>query len=69
MSIVGQREILTQRRVVTFFQDVLGYAYLGDWRDRLNHRSVTTAVVILSRPQGKNHGRRSRASFSPGAFY
>ena len=29
MSTVGQREILTQRRVIAFFRDVLGYAYLG----------------------------------------
>ena len=28
MNAVGQREILTQQRVVEFFQDALGYAYL-----------------------------------------
>ena len=27
MSIVGQREILTQRRVVEFFRNARGYAY------------------------------------------
>ena len=34
MSPVGQREIVTQRRVVAFFQNALGYGYLGDWKDR-----------------------------------
>ena len=29
MSPVGQREIVTQRRVVAFFQNALGYDYLG----------------------------------------
>ena len=40
MSAVGQREILTQRRVVAFFQDTLGYSYLGDWQDRPNNRNI-----------------------------
>ena len=34
MSTVGQREIVTQRRVAAFFQDALGYAYLGFWKQR-----------------------------------
>ena len=32
MSVVGQKEIFTQQGVVEFFQDALGYAYLGDWQ-------------------------------------
>ena len=40
MSKVGQREIQTQRRVVAFFQDVLGYRYLGHWQDRSGNRNV-----------------------------
>jgi type I restriction enzyme R subunit len=31
---VGQIEKLTQNRIVQFFQDSLGYDYLGDWQDR-----------------------------------
>ena len=31
---VGQIERLTQDRVVQFFQDSLGYQYLGDWKNR-----------------------------------
>ncbi len=40
MSTVGEREFLTQRRVVRFFQDALGYAYLGDWKDRADNSNV-----------------------------
>ena len=34
MSTVGQREILTQQRVIAFLRDTLGYASLGHWKDR-----------------------------------
>lgn len=30
---VGQLEIRTQKRVIDFFRDTLGYSYLGDWLD------------------------------------
>ena len=40
MSTVGQREILTQQRVIAFFRDALGYAYLGHWKDRPNNRNI-----------------------------
>ena len=40
MNTVGQREIRTQQRVITFFQDALGYAYLDDWQDRPNNRNI-----------------------------
>ena len=43
---VGEREIRTQRRVVAFFRDVLGYAYLGDWRDRAGNANVETTLLI-----------------------
>ena len=45
MGEVGQREIRTQRRVVAFFQEALGYAYLGDWQDRANNRNVEPELV------------------------
>ena len=45
MSAVGQREILTQRRVVEFFQDALGYAYLGHWQDRADNSNVEKALL------------------------
>jgi len=40
MSDVGQREILTQKRVIAFFQEALGYAYLGHWKERLGNSNV-----------------------------
>ena len=45
MSKVGQREIQTQRRVVAFFQDALGYAYLGRWQDRPDNRNIERELV------------------------
>jgi len=40
MDTVGQREKLTQERVVKLFRDTLKYQYLGDWTDREGNRSV-----------------------------
>lgn len=34
MSKVGQRERLAQQQVLRFFQDEMGYRYLGKWKDR-----------------------------------
>ncbi|MAM88328.1 MAG: restriction endonuclease subunit R [unclassified Hahellaceae] len=45
MSNVGQRERATQTRVVNFFQQVMGYRYLGDWHDRPDSRNVDTAIL------------------------
>ena len=45
MSVVGQKEIFTQRRVVAFFQDALGYAYLGNWKGRRDNANVEKALL------------------------
>ena len=45
MSKVGQREIRTQKCVIAFFKDALGYAYLGNWQDRANNRNVEEEMV------------------------
>ena len=34
MSTVGEPEMSTQRRVVEFFRDSLGYTYFGHWQDQ-----------------------------------
>ncbi|GIV82835.1 MAG: restriction endonuclease subunit R [Anaerolineae bacterium] len=39
---VNQREIHTQRRVIDFFHDALGYEYLGNWKDRAGNANVET---------------------------
>ena len=45
MSKVGQREIVTQQRVIAFLQDALGYAYLGNWHDRAGNGNVEEALL------------------------
>lgn len=40
MTAIGERERLTQQQVLNFFQDNLGYRYLGDWHDRDGNRCV-----------------------------
>lgn len=40
MSNVGQKERITQERLVRFFKDELGYDYLGNWIDRGNNRNI-----------------------------
>ena len=45
MSTVGKREILTQRCVVSFFQNELSYAYLGHWKDRTNNCNIEKALL------------------------
>ena len=46
MSIVGEREMLTQRRVIAFFKDALGYTYLGHWKDCEDNSHIEEALLI-----------------------
>ena len=46
MSQVGQRERITQNRVVHFFQQQLGYRYLGDWQDRNDNKNIEHYFLI-----------------------
>jgi len=45
VNTVGQREILSQQRVIAFFEDALGYAYLGHWKDRDGNSNVEEAEL------------------------
>ena len=45
MGRVGQREALTQRQVVAFFREALGYAYLGDWKDRDGNSNIEKTLL------------------------
>jgi type I restriction enzyme R subunit len=40
VSTVGQREILTQKRVMAFFRDALNYSNLGYWKDREGNSNI-----------------------------
>jgi type I restriction enzyme R subunit len=40
MSTVGQRERITQNRVVKLFRENLGYDYLGNWEYRAGNRNI-----------------------------
>ena len=47
MSEVGQKEIITQKRVVELFKDTLGFFYLGDWKDRENNSNVELELLTV----------------------
>ena len=45
MTTVGQKEIRTQRTVISFFRDGLGYTFLGDWQDRADNSSIEKGLL------------------------
>lgn len=45
MSTVGQKERITQQRVVRLFQDKLKYKYLGDWNEREDNRNIEESLL------------------------
>lgn len=45
MTNVGEREIQTQGRVIGFFQDALGYTYLGNWKDRPENNNIEESLL------------------------
>ena len=45
MSAVGERERLTQQRVVAHFRDILGYRYLGNLKDREGNSNIEEALL------------------------
>ena len=67
MTAVGEREIRTQRRVIGFFQDALGYDYLGHWQDRPDNRNVEESLLRdwLGR-QGHGDGIIAKALYELG---
>lgn len=67
MSRVGQRESLTQQRVVSFFQDALRYRYLGHWKDRDGNSNVERGLLTdWLKAQGHSDKVISRALFELG---
>ncbi|MCX6583341.1 MAG: type I restriction endonuclease subunit R [Candidatus Aminicenantes bacterium] len=45
MTDVGQIERKTQDRIITLFQQQLGYRCLGNWSQRENNRNIETAIL------------------------
>ena len=45
MNTVGQPESNTQGKVIRFLRDVLGYTYLGNWKDRSNNRNIERELL------------------------
>ena len=45
MNTVGDKEIRTQERVVTFFQKVLGYTYLDNWQEHQGNSNIEKGLL------------------------
>ena len=45
MSTVGEREFRTQSRAVEFFREVLGYRYLGHWKNRPDNGNIERELL------------------------
>ena len=58
MSKVGQRERLTQNRIVQLFQQQLKYRYLGDWHDRPNNSNIETEILSTFLRDKQGHSDR-----------
>ena len=61
---VSQSERATQNRVITLFQNELGYHYLGDWTDRAGNSNIEEGLLTawLAR-HGCKQGQISRAIY------
>ena len=46
MSSIGKLEIRTQRSVVEFFRDSLGYSYLGHWQDSPRESNIEAGRLV-----------------------
>jgi len=64
MSTVGQKEWLTQRRVVALFEHSLGYRYLGNRSDRMDNANIEPDLLRpWLRAQGHDAAGTARAMF------
>ncbi|MEH2011117.1 type I restriction endonuclease subunit R [Nostoc sp.] len=65
MSQVGQRERITQNRIVQLFQQQLNYRYLGDWYYRPNNSNIETEILstFLCDKQGYSNSLITKALY------
>jgi type I restriction enzyme R subunit len=63
--IVGQAERKTQERIINLFASkVMGYSYLGNWKDREDNSSIEEAYLIkFLKKQGYNDNLIKKALF------
>ena len=67
MSTVGQRERLTQQRVVRLFCDTLKYDYLGNWEERPDNSAIEQAYLrAFLKRQGYSQALVDRALYELG---
>lgn len=45
MNEIGKRERATQNRVISLFQNELGYQFLGDWSDRADNSNIEEGLL------------------------
>src|SRR5476649_2963851 len=45
MNNVGQRERITQKRVISLFTEHLGYHYLGNWHKREDNNNIEPGLL------------------------
>ncbi len=55
---VGQIERKTQNRIVTLFQDRLGYNYLGNWEERENNSNIEEEYLRKFLSQNKKYNEK-----------
>ena len=44
MSEIGEKEHITQNRVIDLFQNELKYRYLGNWEEREDNSNITATL-------------------------
>jgi type I restriction enzyme, R subunit len=64
MKGIGQRERVTQNRVIALFRDELGYRYLGDWSDREGNSNIDEPLLAARlKKAGYSREQTSRAIY------
>ena len=70
MSNITHIERLTQNRVIRFFTDILGYRYLGDFKERANNSNVEPEILeqwLANRDVSPTLSRRGSRVRAPSA--
>jgi type I restriction enzyme R subunit len=63
MNRIGQRERITQDRLVQLFQEKLGYRYLGNWEQRPHNRNIEEELLRAHLKQRYSENLISKALY------